>query len=50
MKAMKFRLLAMGGIISALSLGLLGVRGYSADYVGLLGVGILLFVLGAIWK
>ena len=50
MKAMKLRLLAMGGILSVLGAILLTVRGYSTGLVGLLGVGIVLLVVGVIWK
>jgi hypothetical protein len=50
MKAMKLRLLAMGGIISVLGTILLAVRGYSTSLVGLLAVGIVLLVVGLIWK
>jgi hypothetical protein len=47
---MKLRFLAMGGIISVLSLGLLASRGFETAAVGLLAVGIALLVLGALWK
>lgn len=40
----------MGVIISILGLVLLVKRGYSLALVGLLGAGIVLFVLGLLWK
>jgi hypothetical protein len=40
----------MGGIISALGAVLLIIRGFSAALVGLLAVGIVLFVVGLFWK
>jgi hypothetical protein len=49
-RAMKVRLLAMGGIISALGAILIVVRGYSASLVGLLAVRIVLLVAGVIYK
>jgi hypothetical protein len=50
LNSMKLRFLAMGSIISILSLALLASRGIEISYVGLLGVGILLFVVGLLWK
>ena len=50
MKGMKMRFLAMGGIISVLSLALVASRGFQVDYAGLLGVGVLLLVVGVLWK
>jgi hypothetical protein len=47
---MKARFLAMGAIISILGLGLLASRGYSEDFLGLIGVGVLLLILGVLWK
>jgi hypothetical protein len=47
---MKIKLLAMGGIISVLGAILLAVRGYSTSLVGLLAVGIVLLVVGVIYK
>jgi hypothetical protein len=40
----------MGGIISALGAILLIVRGFSAALVGVLAVGIVVFVVGLLWK
>ena len=47
---MKLRFLIMGCIISALSAIFLAARGYSEALVGLLAVGIVLLVLGILWK
>jgi hypothetical protein len=47
---MKARFLAMGAIISILGLGLLASRGYSEDFLGLIGVGVLLLIVGVLWK
>jgi hypothetical protein len=47
---MKLRFLLMGSILSALSVILLAVRGYSEAFVGLLAVGMVLLVLGILWK
>jgi hypothetical protein len=47
---MKLRLLLMGCIISAIGSILLATRGLAADFAGLLGVGIVLLVLGLLWK
>jgi hypothetical protein len=47
---MKLRLLLMGGIISALGAILLIVRGFSAAPIGVLAVGIMVFVVGLLWK
>ena len=47
---MKLRFLLMGCIISALGVILLAARGFSEDYVGLLAVGIVLLVVGLLWK
>jgi len=40
----------MGCIISAIGAILLATRGFSGDFVGLLSVGLLLLVVGMIWK
>jgi len=47
---MKLRLLLMGCTISAIGAILLAERGFSADFVGLLAVGIVLLVVGLLWK
>jgi hypothetical protein len=47
---MKLRLLIMGLLVSALGAILLITRGYSDALAGLLAVGIVLFVVGLIWK
>ena len=40
----------MGSIISVIGVALLVARGYSIDFVGLLVVGIVLFVVGLLWN
>lgn len=50
MKAMKVRLLAMGVILSIIGTALLAVRGYNEDFLGLLGLGATLFLLGLLWR
>jgi membrane-bound ClpP family serine protease len=47
---MKLRLIVMGCIISVLGCALLIVRGYSPELVGLLVVGIVVLVVGLLWK
>ena len=47
---MKLRLLLMGSIISVLGAGLLTARGLDTAYFGLLGVGVVLLILGLLWK
>jgi len=47
---MKLRLLLMGCIISAIGAILLATRGFATDFVGLLAVGLVLLVLGILWK
>jgi len=49
-KGLKLRFLAMGCIISGLGVILLGSRGFATSYVGLLTVGLVLLVLGIVWK
>jgi amino acid permease len=49
-KAMKLRLLLMVCILSALGAGLLVARGFSEAIVGLLAVGIVLLMIGLLWK
>ena len=50
MNGMRLRLLAMGTILSLLGVGLLAARGLGTAYFGLLAVGFLLLVLGALWR
>jgi glucose uptake protein GlcU len=50
MNSMKLRFLLMGCIISAIGSILLVTRGFSSDLVGVLVVGIILFVVGVVWK
>jgi len=47
---MKLRLILMGCIISFLGAILLAARGVSTELVGVLVVGIVLFVVGLLWK
>jgi hypothetical protein len=47
---MKARLLAMGGIITLLSVALVASRGVALAYGGFAIVGILLLVAGILWK
>jgi hypothetical protein len=49
-QTMKIRLIAMGCILSALSGVLIVVRGFQAPFLGLLAVGIVLLVVGLLWK
>ncbi len=49
-QTMKLRLLAMGGIISVLSLVLMATRGVQLAFGGLLGVGIVILFAGLLWK
>jgi hypothetical protein len=48
--SMKLRFLLMGCIISALGAILIVARGFSTALVGVLAVGIVLFVVGLLWK
>jgi hypothetical protein len=48
--SMKLRFLLMGCIISAIDAILLIARGFSSGFFGLLLVGIVLLVLGLLWK
>lgn len=50
MKAMKLRFLLMGVIISGIGGVLISTRGFDALYEGFLGVGVILFILGLLWK
>ena len=47
---MKLRFLLMGCILSALGAVLLATRGYSADLAGVLAVGLVLLVVGLLWR
>jgi hypothetical protein len=47
---MKLRFLLMGCIISALGVVLLAARGFTQDYVGLLALGMVLLVVGLLWR
>jgi hypothetical protein len=49
-KAMKLRLLLMGCIITVFGVILLAVRGFETSFLGLSLVGIVLLVLGLLWK
>jgi len=40
----------MGCIIAIIGIALLVKRGYSIDFVGLLGAGMVLFVIGLLWN
>jgi UPF0716 family protein affecting phage T7 exclusion len=40
----------MGCIISAIGSILLATRGFSTDFIGLLSVGLVLLVVGILWK
>jgi hypothetical protein len=46
---MKLRLLAMGGIISVLSLVLMASRGMPSRFLLLLGIGVILLIAGPLW-
>ncbi len=46
----KLRLLLAGCIIAVLGVVLLILRGFSIPFVALIAVGIVLFVIGIIWK
>lgn len=47
---MKLRLILMGCIISVLGAILLIARGYSPELLGVLLVGLVLLVVGLLWK
>jgi hypothetical protein len=47
---MKIRLIAMGCILLALSGILIIVRGFETPFLGLLAIGIVLLVVGLLWK
>lgn len=46
----KWRLVLAGCIISVLSVVLMAARHFSATFAGLLVVGIILLIVGLIWK
>jgi hypothetical protein len=50
MDSMKLRLILMGCILTALGAILLVVRGFSAVFVGIIVVGIVLGAVGVVWK
>jgi hypothetical protein len=47
---MKLRFLLRGCIISAIGSILLATRRFSLDFVGLLAVGVVLLVVGLLWR
>lgn len=49
-QTMKIRLIAMGCILSALSGVLIVVRGLGTPFLGLLTIGIVILVVGLLWK
>jgi hypothetical protein len=49
-QTMKLRLILMGCIISVLGVALFAARGFSVACIGLLVVGIVLLVVGLLWK
>ena len=49
-QTMKIRLIAMGCILLALSGILIIVRGFETPFLGLLAIGIVLLVVGLLWK
>jgi len=50
MDSMKLRLILMGCILTILGMVLLILRGFSAPLVGLLIIGIILALIGILWK
>jgi hypothetical protein len=50
LRAMKIRLLLMGSIISILGAILLAARSFATSFIGLILVGVALFVTGLLWK
>lgn len=50
MQAMKLRLILMGCIISIIGAFLLIARGFSTELLGVLVVGLVLLVVGLLWK
>jgi hypothetical protein len=49
-QTMKIRLIAMGCILSALSGILIVIKGFETAFLGLLAVGIVVLVVGLLWK
>ncbi len=49
-QTMKIRLIVMGCILSALSGVLIVVKGFETAFLGLLAIGIVLLVVGLLWK
>ena len=49
-QTMKLRLILMGCIISVLGGILLIIRGYAPEHLGVLVVGVILLVMGVLWK
>ncbi len=47
---MKLRIVAVGILELVLSVALYAIRGYHVTYLGLMGIGIVLIVLGFIWR
>lgn len=50
MNSMKLRFLGMGVILTVLSSVLLEVRGQSTSYYVLLGAGIIILIVGIVWR
>lgn len=50
MDSMKLRLILMGCILTLIGVILLVVRGFSAPLVGILVIGIILAIVGVVWK
>ena len=50
MKAMKLRLLVLGGINAVIAVGLLASRGYAELYVGYLAVSLVVTGIGGLLK
>lgn len=50
MDSMKLRLILMGCILTVIGVILLIIRGYSASFVGILIIGIVLAVVGVVWN
>lgn len=49
-KPMKARFILMGCIVTGLGSGLMVSRGFSMPIAGLLGIGVVLLLLGILWK
>jgi membrane-bound ClpP family serine protease len=50
MDSMKLRLILMGCILTVIGVILLILHGFSPAFVGILIIGIVLFVVGYVWK